>query len=162
MNRSTKLVFTAISLAFLLPLQSIKALLTLNIDIPSVSIPFSFTDYNPTTGAAQRVLTSAQTLTIKSNSSTWTLAVRALTPTFSFVPSLGDPNPSKPAGNLSVRTPATSSTWLPLTTSNQILTTGPKAGPDQIRTLDYQLNSNLSTDPPGTYTLSVVYTLTSP
>ncbi len=28
--------------------------------------------------------------------------------------------------------------------------------------MDYQLTSNLSQDPPGTYTLAVVYTLTAP
>ena len=28
--------------------------------------------------------------------------------------------------------------------------------------MDYQLTSNLSQDPPGTYTLAIVYTLTAP
>jgi hypothetical protein len=156
------LILIAIFLATFVPLRSLRALLRLTIDTTSVSIPFAATDYNSATGAAQRVLTSAQTLTIRSTSNTWTVSVRALTSTFSFVPSLGDPNPNKPASDLSVRAPATSSSWLVLTTSNQVLSTGPKAAGNQTRTLDYRLNSNLSTNPPGTYTVTIVYTLTSP
>jgi hypothetical protein len=61
-----------------------------------------------------------------------------------------------------VRAPATSSSWLALTTTNQVLSTGPKSASNQTRVLDYRLNSNLNSNPPGTYTISVVYTLTSP
>ena len=138
------------------------AALKLTTDTNSVSIPFAISDYNSSTGAAQVIKTSAETLTILSSSATWTLNVRALTSTFSFVPSSGDTNPNKSANNLSVRTPATSSSWTSLTTSNQVLSTGPKSASNQTRVVDYRRNSNLSTDPPGTYTISVVYTLSSP
>lgn len=141
---------------------SLFAALTLTTSTNSVAIPFATTDYNKTTGVAQITKTSAQTLTILSSSATWTLSVRALTATFSFAPSAGDPNPSKPAGDLAVRAPATSATWLVLTTTNQVLSTGPKSASNQTRALDYRLNSNLNSNPPGTYTLSVIYTLTSP
>ncbi len=143
-------------------IPSLFAALTLTTSTNSVSIPFATTDYNKTTGVAQITKTSAQTLTILSSSATWTLSVRALTATFSFAPSAGDPNPSKPAGDLAVRAPATSSAWLVLTTTNQVLSTGPKSASNQTRVLDYRLNSNLNSDPPGTYTISVIYTLTSP
>lgn len=138
------------------------AALKLTTDTNSVSIPFAISDYNSSTGAAQIIKTSAETLTIVSNSATWTLNVRVLTSTFSFVPSSGDTNPNKSASDLAVRTPATSSSWTSLTTSNQVLSTGPKSASNQTRIVDYRLNSNLSTDPPGTYTISVVYTLSSP
>jgi hypothetical protein len=141
---------------------SLFAALTLTTSTNSVAIPFATTDYDKTTGVAQITKTSAQTLTILSNSATWTLSVRAVTATFSFAPSAGDPNPSKPAGDLAVRAPATSATWLVLTTTNQVLSTGPKSASNQTRALDYRLNSNLNSNPPGTYTLSVIYTLTSP
>jgi hypothetical protein len=141
---------------------SLFAALTLTTSTNSVAIPFATTDYNKTTGVAQITKTSAQTLTILSNSATWTLSVRALTATFAFAPSAGDPNPSKPAGDLAVRAPATSATWLVLTTTNQVLSTGPKSASNQTRALDYRLDSNLNSNPPGTYTLSVIYTLTSP
>jgi hypothetical protein len=162
MNRLSKCTVIAIACFSLLLAGDLFALLTLNIDTNAVSIPFLTTDYNSSTGAAQVIKTSAETLTIRSTTNTWTLTVRALTATFSFVPSLGDPNPNKPAGDLAVRAPATSLTWLVLTTANQVLSTGPKAAGNQTRALDYRLNSNLNANPPGTYTISVIYTLTSP
>lgn len=146
----------------LLTASCLFATLTLNTSTNSVLLPFAITDYNSSTGAAQKIVTSAQTLTILSDKKTWTLSVRALSSTFSFSPSLGDPNPNKPASDLSVRAPATSSSWLALTTTNQVLSTGPKSNSNQIRSLDYRLDSNLSTDPPGTYTVTVIYTLTVP
>jgi hypothetical protein len=141
---------------------SLFAALTLTTSTNSVAIPFATTDYNKITGVAQIIKTSAQTLTILSNTATWTLSVRALTATFAFAPSAGDPNPNKPAADLAVRAPATSATWLVLTTTNQVLSTGPKLAANQTRVLDYRLNSNLNSNPPGTYTISVIYTLTSP
>lgn len=138
------------------------ATLTLTTNTNSVSIPFVATDYNASTGAAQIIRTAAQTLTILSTSKTWTLSVRALTSTFSFIPSSGDPNPNKPASNLAVRVPLFSSNWTVLTTSNQVLATGPKLGTAQTRPVDYRLNSNLNADPPGSYSISIIYTLTEP
>lgn len=152
----------AVAVLCLLALQNLFAALTLTTNTTMVSIPFATTDYNGSTGAAQLTKTSAQRLTILSNASTWTLSVRAQTSTFSFTPSLGDPNPNKPASDLAVRAPATSSTFLALTTTNQVLSTGPTSASNQTRALDYRLNSNLSSNPPGTYTISVIYTLTSP
>jgi hypothetical protein len=157
-----RLTIIAITWFVLAPVCKLFATLTLSVDVSTVSIPFLTMDYNLSTGAAQVIKTSAETLTIKSTSGTWTLSVRALTSTFSFIPNLGDPNPNKPAADLSVRAPATSAIWLPLTTSDQVLSTGPKSNGNQTRTLDYRLNSNLSSDPPGTYTISLIYTLTSP
>ena len=162
MKRCSKCTVIVTVCIILLPVLNLLGALTLKIDTNSVSIPFLATDYNSSTGAAQIIKTTAETLTIKSTSNTWTLNVRALTSTFSFVPSLGDPNPNKPASDLSVRAPAFSSTWLSLATSNQVLATGPKKAGNQTEPLDYRLNSNLATNPPGTYTLSIIYTLTSP
>src|SRR5689334_17625049 len=82
------------------PASALWATLQLTTNTNSVSIPFLTTDYNSSTGAAQKVLTSGNTLTILSTSGTWTLTVRALAATFTFVPSSGDSNPSKPAGDL--------------------------------------------------------------
>lgn len=162
MKRSSKWMVIVITLASLLPVQNLCAALTLNNDLGSIAIPFVTTDYNSSTGAAQVIKASAHTFTIKSTTATWTLSVRALASAFSFIPSLGDANPNKPAANLAVRAPATSGSWLIVTTTNQVLSTGPKSNGNQTRSLDYRLDSNLSTDPPGTYTLSVIYTLTSP
>ena len=162
MKRFPRWVLILVTWLCLLPVENLFAVLTLTTSTTSVSIPFATTDYNASTGAAQKISTGPQTLTIKSTTATWTLSVRALAATFTFAASSGDPNPNKPAADLSVRAPATSSAWLVLTTSNQVLSTGPKAAGNQTRVLDYRLNSNLSTDPPGTYSISVIYTLTSP
>jgi hypothetical protein len=162
MKRLSHWTLITIACLGLCPVQNLFANLILTIDTNNVSLPFSITDYNSATGAAQVISTSAQTLTIFSNNRTWTLSVRALTSTFSFVPLLGDPNPNKPASDLAVRAPATSSSFLALTTTNQVLSTGPKSGSNQTRTLDYRLDSNLGTDPPGTYTISIIYTITQP
>ena len=162
MKRISQRTIIAITWFTFLPIQSLFALTRLTTNTNSVSIPFVTTDYNSSTGAAQVIRTSAETLTIRSTTSTWTLTVRALTATFSFVPSLGDPNPNKPAADLAVRAPSFSSSWRSMTTTNQVLATGPQAGGNQTLVLDYRLNSNLSTNPPGTYTISIIYTLTNP
>jgi hypothetical protein len=94
-----------IAVCSFLIVRSLFAALTLTTSTNSVSIPFATTDYNASTGVAQVTRTSAQTLTIISDKKTWTLSVRAMTSTFSFTPSLGDPNPNKPAADLAVRNP---------------------------------------------------------
>lgn len=152
----------ATALLVLLSASCLLAALVLTTSTNSVSIPIATTDYNSATGAAQVIKTSAQTLTILSNKNTWTLTVRALTSTFSFAPTLGDPNPNKPVSDLSVRAPQNSSVWFPLTTSNQVVDTGPKSSSNQTTNLDYRLDSNLNTDPPGVYTVTIIYTLTNP
>lgn len=162
MNRLTKWTVIALTCLSLLPAQDLFAALTLTTNTSSVSIPFLITDYNSSTGAAQVIKTSAQTLTILSNTSTWSLNVRALASTFSFAASLGDPNPNKPVSDLAVRVPATATTWFAFTTTNQKISSGPISITNQTRALDYRLNSNLRTDPPGAYTVTIVYTLSSP
>ena len=162
MKRISKRLLIAVPSLFLVPVSCLVAALTLNTNTVLVAIPFATTDYNASTGAAQIIKTSAQTLTILSTTNTWTLSVRASAATFTFSALFGDPNPNKPAGDLAVRAPATSATFIALTTSNQVLSTGPKSASNQTRVLDYRLNSNLSNNPPGTYTISVIYTLTSP
>jgi hypothetical protein len=151
-----------IAIGSFLIVRSLFAALSLTTSTNSVPIPFAATDYNASTGAAQVTKSSAQTLTIISDKKTWTLSVRAMTSIFSFSPSLGDPDPNKPAADLAVRAPANSSTFIALTTSDQVLSTGPKSASAQTVNLDYRLNSNLSTNPPGTYAISVIYTLTNP
>lgn len=153
--------FTA-ALVLFVSVERLTAALSMTTSASAVSIPIVTTDYNASSGVAQVTVIAPQTLTITSTTSTWTLSVRAGTATFSFTASSGDPNPNKPAADLAVRTPATSSTWLALTSSNQVLSTGAKAARGQVRAVDYRLTSNLKTDPPGTYSIAVIYTLTTP
>ena len=157
-----RLAALAIAGVCLIAARDLLATLSLTVSSNSVSMPFATTDFNSATGAAQSIKTAAHTVTVLSTSSTFTLSMRAQTATFTFTPSSGDPNPNKPAGDLAVRAPQVSATWIPLSTTSQVVGTGPKDSASQSGSLDYRLNSNLATNPPGTYSLAVIYTLTSP
>jgi hypothetical protein len=134
-------------------------LIRLDTDTNSVSLPLLITDYNFATGTATKTSIGAQTLTVRSTKQNWTLSVRTLSSTFSFAPSLGDANPNKPASDLAIRAPTETNVFVPLTTSNQVIGDGPKAKQNVDVPLDYRLQSNLAADPPGTYSISVVYTV---
>jgi hypothetical protein len=143
--------------------SNVPQVLSLSVDTNSVSIPFLTSDYNSVTGAATKTATAANTVSVVSNKS-WTVSVKANTAAFSFTPSLGDADPSKPAGNLSYKL-SSGGSYTVLTTSNAAVKTGSKGGSatsGNSFSVDYQLTSNLSQDPPGTYSLAVVYTLTAP
>ncbi len=143
--------------------STVPQVLSLGVDTNAVSIPFLASDYNTSTGAATKTVASANTLSVTSNKN-WTVSLRANTATFAFVPSAGDPDPSKPCGNLSYRVSGGPS-FITITTSNVAVKTGNKGGTatsGNTFAMDYQLTSNLSQDPPGTYTLATVYTLTAP
>jgi hypothetical protein len=143
--------------------STVPQVLSLGIDTNAVSMNFLASDYNASTGAATKTLTSGNTLTVESNKS-WTVSLKANTAAFSFVPSAGDPDPSKPCGNLFYKL-STAGTYAAITTTNATVKTGSKGGTatsGNTFIMDYQLTSNLSQDPPGTYTLAIIYTLTAP
>jgi hypothetical protein len=138
--------------------------LILTTSTPAVSISTAASDYNPATGDAASTLLSGNTFGIKSTSSSWTLSVRALTGTFIFSPSLGDANPNKPCNELSVKVNGTT-TWLAASTASQVVATGPRGNltgaPKQVP-IDYQFLSNLADDPPGNYSITLIWTVTNP
>ena len=141
----------------------VPQVLSLGINTNAVTMSFLTTDYNTSTGAATKTVTSANTLSVDSNKN-WTLNVKANTAAFAFTPSAGDTDPSKPAGDFSYKL-STAGTYTPITTSNVVVKTGNKGGTSTAGnsfSMDYQIDSNLNTDPPGTYTLAIVYTLTAP
>jgi hypothetical protein len=138
--------------------------LTLTVNTGSVSIPLAASDYDLVSGSAVATALSGNTFGIKSTSSTWTLSMRAQAATFSFIASLGDLNPNKPCGDLAVKEGGTA-TWIAVSSVNQVVSTGPKqnltALPKQMP-MDYRFSSNLQTDPPGSYTITLIWTLTNP
>ncbi len=143
--------------------STVPQVLSLAIDANTLSIPFLSSDYSSSTGAATKTVTSGNTLSITSNKS-WTVSVKANAAAFSFTPSAGDADPSKTAGAFSYRLNG-GTTFTAITTTNASLKTGSKGGTSTTGNsfaVDYQLTSNLSQDPPGTYSLGVVYTLTAP
>ncbi len=141
----------------------VPQVLALGINANAVTMSFLTTDYNIATGAATKTVTSANTLSVNSNKS-WSVNVKANTAAFAFVASAGDPDPSKPCGDFSYKL-STAGIYTPITTSNVLAKNGNKGGTSTAGNtfiMDYSLNSNLNTDPPGTYTLAIVYTLTAP
>lgn len=130
----------------------------------NVVLPVSAADYDLATGDGTATALSATMLAIRSNNDSWTLSMRAQTSTFAFSPLLGDANPVKPASNLSVRTGSTGS-WMAVSTASKVFATGPKGNytaPDRQLPVDYMLSTSLETDPPGNYSLTLIWTLTQP
>ena len=128
--------------------SAVPQVLSLAIDTNAVSMSFLSSDYNSSTGAATKTVTSANTLSVTSNKN-WTVSVKANTAAFSFVPSAGDADPSKPAGNFSYKLSA-AGTYTAITTANVTLTTGNKGGTATAGNsvvLDYRLTSNLANLP---------------
>jgi len=143
--------------------STVPQVLNLGIDTNAISMNFIASDYNASTGAATKTLSSGNTLSVTTNKG-WTVSLKANTAAFSFVPSAGDTDPSKPCGNLSYKL-SSGSSYSAITTSNVAVKSGSRGGSSTAGNsfaMDYQLTSNLSTDPPGTYTLAIVYTLTTP
>jgi hypothetical protein len=141
----------------------VPQVLALGINTNAVTMSFLTTDYNIATGAATKTASAANTLSVDSNKS-WSVNVKANTAAFAFVASAGDPDPSKPCGDFSYKL-STAGSYTPITTSNVLAKNGNKGGTSTAGNtfnMDYSLNSNLNTDPPGTYTLAIVYTLTAP
>lgn len=134
------------------------AAITLTNDISSVSMSFLAADYNGASGAATVTSVTAHTLAVHSTKKNWTLSVRALSATFSFTPTLGDANPNKPASDLAARAPTETNVFIPLTTSNQVIGTGAKSSQNVDVPIDYRLQSSLLNDPPGSYSISIIYT----
>lgn len=128
----------------------------------SVSRSLQATDYNLQTGTATLRMSAAHTLSIQSTSN-WALTVQAVTPTFSFAGD-GSINPSKQAADLAVRVAGIGS-WLALSTSPKTVTTGAaqaaESPPAEV-SIDYQFSSNLKSDPPGSYSISIIWTVTQP
>ncbi len=142
----------------------VPAVLALGIDTTAVSINFVAADYNASTGAATKTVTGANTLTVESNKN-WSVNLKANSAAFTFTPSAGDPDPSKPCGNLSWRVSGGPSFTAITTTNAVVKNNGPKGGTataGNTVAMDYQLTSNLAQDPPGTYQLAIIYTLTAP
>ena len=71
----------------------VPQVLSLGINTNAVTMSFLTTDYNTSTGAATKTVTSANTLSVDSNKN-WTVNVKANTAAFAFTPSASDTDPS--------------------------------------------------------------------
>ncbi len=105
---------------------------------------------------------SAHDLSVRSNRA-WVITAKSGAENFSFTPDNAGDSRDKPASDLEVR--KANGTYQPLDTTGVELATGSAGGvSDSGNTfaVDYKFLSNIRLDPPGTYTLDAIYTLTAP
>ena len=141
---------------------SVPTVAVLSVDTNTVSSSFVLADYDLNTGAATKTAAAGSTFRVSTNRS-WSLAVKAGSPNFSYTPTNVGDTATKPAGDLSFKL-STAGSYTAVTTSDQTLVTGTRGGygtSGNTRIVDYSLSSNLTQDRPGSYAVTLVYTLTS-
>ncbi len=105
---------------------------------------------------------AAHQLAVRSNRA-WVITAKSGTANFAFTPAQAGDTRTKPASDLEVR--KASGTYQALSTSGFTLSSGTAGGVSASGNtfdVDYRFASNIQLDPPGTYTLDTVYTLTAP
>ena len=134
-----------------------------SIETSTASVAFAFVeaDYDAARLASKSVA-GAHNLLVRSNRP-WVVSFRSTTSAFGFTPLRGGADPAKPTTALSVRTGG--APFVAVTTSDQVLKTG-KAGSVHAAgntfPVDYHLASDLNSDTPGFYSLTVTYTVSTP
>jgi len=105
---------------------------------------------------------AAHQLAVRSNRG-WIVSAKSGAENFSFTPSVSGDTRTKPAGDLAVR--KAGDTYQAMSTTNVSLATGTAGGAahsGNTFAVDYKIATDLTLDPPGSYALDVVYTLTAP
>jgi hypothetical protein len=148
-------------LTFLVLAGSLPAAVTLTLDSGGV-VPFAFTlaDYN-SNGVAELVVPSGSTLTVDKSQGGghYSLYVRAQTANFSLNPDRPGDTYAKPCSDLALKR-STLATYLPLTTSDQIIDVAGAAV--TTMNIDYRLRSDLNVEAAGSYSLTLVFTAMQP
>jgi hypothetical protein len=98
-------------------------------------------------------------VTVKANRS-YHVAIKANTATFGYTPVGGLSNPNKPAGDLQWGLTA-AGTFTALATSDITAING-TATAGSVQSMFYRTSLAYATDKPGTYTLTVLFTLSAP
>jgi len=139
---------------------SIPVLMNLTVDTSTVTFNFTQSDY-AADGTGSKEVVNATTFKVASNAR-WILQAGADNLNFSYNPGItGAANPNKSCGDLSLR-PNGTATYIPVTNLNQELARGDAGGntvPANSIPVSYKLNTTVAGDPPGTYTLTLTYTL---
>jgi hypothetical protein len=139
---------------------SIAEMLNLTVDLTSVTLAFAASDYDVTTGLAVKEALLGTTFRVSANRA-WKLSVRAGNAAFTFTPAGTATDPAKPSSALAIKTG--SGTYAPFAGVTELpVATGSRGGsgkPGNVIPVDYQMKSDLATDPPGAYVLTLTYTL---
>lgn len=149
---------TSESVTFTATVPSVLALTTTS---NSASVAPAITDYDLSDAITSESL-AAHDLSVRSNRG-WIVSAKSATASFAFTPAVGGDTRTKSAGDLSVR--KASGTYQALSTTNATLASGTAGGvahAGNTFSVDYKFASDITLDPPGTYVLDVVYTLTAP
>ncbi len=137
----------------------VPVMMNLTVDTNEVSMIFAQSDYKAD-GTADKQVVNATTFKVSSNSR-WRLYVSSNTQTFSFNPSSGGQNPQKNCGDLSL-SPNDTNNYFSVTTGNKDIGNGMPGGFDDSGhsiPVNYKLHTTLAGDPPGTYVLTLTFTL---
>lgn len=137
----------------------VPVLMNLSVDNNNVQFTFAQGDYGPDGFATNEVI-NATTFKVSSNTR-WRLYVSANSQNFSFNPSTGGQDPRKNCGDLSL-SPFNTIVYFPVTTGEKDVASGGPGGFDDnghTIPMSYRLRTSLAGDPPGTYTLTLTYTL---
>ncbi len=105
---------------------------------------------------------AAHDLAIRANRA-WVLSAKSAQANFTFTPATAGDTRTKASTDLAVR--KTGGTYQSLSTTNFTLASGTAGGVSDTGnsfSLDYRFASNIKLDPPGSYVLDAIYTLTSP
>lgn len=137
----------------------VPVLMNLTVDNNNVQFTFAQGDYGPD-GFATNEAVNATTFKVSSNTR-WRLYVSSNSQNFSFNPSNGGLDPRKNCGDLSL-SPFNSVVYFPVSTNDRDVASGGPGGFDDNGhriPMSYRLRTSLVGDPPGTYTLTLTYTL---
>lgn len=140
---------------------NVPSVLELTTTSNAVNVNLTAADYTSADAITTEALAAHQ-LAVRSNR-TWTVSAKSNTANFAFTPANAGDTRTKPSSDLSVRKAA--GTYQNLTTSNFTLATGNAGGTSQSGNtfaMDYKIATDITLDPPGSYALAVVYTLTNP
>lgn len=140
---------------------TVPSILELTTTSNAVGVTIASGDY-ATSDAITSETAGAHELAIRANRA-WVLSAKSAQANFTFTPATAGDTRTKASTDLAVR--KTGGTYQALTTSNFTLASGTAGGVTDAGnkfSLDYRFASNVKLDPPGTYVLDAIYTLTSP
>ena len=140
---------------------NVPSLLELTTTNTAVTINNTAADYVSADAITKSAL-AAHILAVRSNR-TWTVSVKSSTANFAYAPATAGDSRTKPASDAQVK--AGAGTFASLSTTNATLATGAAGGATKAGNtfaVDYNVATDINLDPPGAYTLAVVYTLTNP
>lgn len=171
MKLKTTLLCAALSLGAAYAYAATTQTVTFTVTVPSVleltttsntvAVNLTAADYASSDAITTQALAAHQ-LAVRSNRA-WVVSAKSNTASFAFTPSITGDTRTKPSTDLSVRKAA--GTYQSLTTTDFTLASGVAGGvskPGNTFAVDYQIATDLNLDPPGSYALDVIYTLTTP